>query len=368
VHLPPKDQNMNKRWYFILALVFLLAAVFVGWQQGILFPPNSPYPVSLLPEATLQRIPLAEPLSSYRAEVSSMAWYGDTLILLPQFPGFYEDGKVPDGALFAISKASLVSYLSGKSSAALTPQMVPFTAPGLASVVPEFDGFEGIAFHGDQMFLTIEASDHQGATGFLVSGQIAPDLSAASADMNSLQPLEAQARRNNKADETIFVTSDRVVTLYEVNGAEINTEPFGRVFTLDLQGPLRVSLPHIEYRITDATDPDEQGRFWVINEYWLGEAVYHTNNDPVAQQFGEGTTHARQENVERLLELQYTPNGITLTGRPPIQLQLSPLRIPRNWEALARLDDDASGLHGFLIATDKYPGTMFAFIPDPALP
>ena len=120
----------------------------------------------------------------------------------------------------------------------------------------------------------------------------------------------------------------------------------------------------MEYRLTDATALDEQGRFWVINIYWDGEPVYYSDTDPIAMKYGEGPSHRRQENVERLLEMQYSPEGITLTGRPPIQIKLSDLRIPRNWEALVRLDDDASDLHGFLIATDKFPGTLFAFIPD----
>jgi hypothetical protein len=362
-----QGSKMKKtKWYFILALICLLAALVVlAWQQEWIFPSNSPYPASPLTEARFQRIPLAKPLSSYRSEISSMAWYGDILILVPQYPGFYDGQKSADGALFALSKESLAAYLNGEINGPLTPQMIPFSAPGLRQVIDDFDGFEGIAFHGEKMFLTIEASDRRGATGFLVSGQIAPDLSSASVDMTSIQPLEAQARRNNKSDETIFVAGDRVITLYEVNGARINTEPFGRVFTLDLQGPLRIPLPHIEYRITDATAPDEDGRFWVINVHWLGEPIYHSDDDPLAMQFGEGRSHARQENVERLLELQYTPQGIVHTGRPPIYIQLSPLRIPRNWEALARLDDDARNLHGFLIATDKYPGTVFAFIPDP---
>lgn len=359
---------MNKRWYFILALVFLLAALVLAWQQGVIFPPNTPYPSSLLAEANFQRIPLAKPLSSYKSEISSMAWYGDTLIIVPQYPWFSDEEGGWDGALYALSKENLVNHLSGKSGGRLTPQAVPLSAPGLYAAVPEFDGFEGIAFYGGQIFLTIEASNKNGATGFLVSGQIAPDLSLVTLNTSDIQPLPPQANRTNKSDETIFVAGEKVVTLYEVNGAEINNDPFARYFTLDLQGPLRRPLPHLEYRLTDATAPDAQGRFWVINMHWLGEPAYHTDSDPVSQQFGEGLSHARQENVERLLELQYSPDGITLTGRPPIQIQLSALRIPRNWEALARLDDDASGLHGFLIATDKFPGTVFAFIPDPEYP
>lgn len=359
---------MKKNWYFILAIVFLLAAGVLAFQQGILFPPDSPYPASLLPEAKFQRIPLSKPVSSYRSEISGMEWYGDTLILLPQFPGFASGEKTGDGALYALSKETLVNHLSGKVSGALTPQAIPFTAPGINAAVSEFDGFEAIAFSGDQMFLTIEASSRHGATGYLISGQIAPDLSAASVNTDTLKPLPSQVNRSNKSDETLLVAGENVITMYEVNGARITPSPFARIFTLDLLGPLRKEMPPMEYRMTDATAPDPEGRFWVLNVHWLGEPGYATDNDPIFQQFGEGLSHARQENVERLVEMQYTPNGIALTGRPPIQLQLSRLRIPRNWEAIARLDDEASGLHGFLVATDKFPGTVFAYIPDPTQP
>jgi hypothetical protein len=64
--------------------------------------------------------------------------------------------------------------------------------------------------------------------------------------------------------------------------------------------------------------------------------------------------------VERLVELQFDAStGVSLTGLPPIQLQLEPMET-RNWEGLVLLDD-----RGFLIATDKYPGTLLAFVPYP---
>ena len=256
-----------------------------------------------------------------------MEWYGDTLIIVPQFPWFSDKESSWDGDLYAISKESLVKYLSGKNVGKLTPQAIPLSAPGLLMAVEGFDGFEGIAFHGDQVYMTIEASDNRGATGYVVSGEIAPDLSVVTLDMKTIQNLPAQANRSNKSDEVIFVAGEEVVTMYEVNGVNINTNPFARYFNLKLEGPFPRPLPHVEYRLTDATAPDEQGRFWVINIYWDGEPVYYSDADPIAQKYGEGPSHRRQENVERLLEMQYSPKGITLTERPPVQIKLSSLRI-----------------------------------------
>jgi len=355
---------MKKHWYFILALGFFIAALFVGWQQGIIHPPHTTYAASLLPEAGFQRIPLTKPLSSWNSEISSMAWYGDELVIVPQNPWFSDEESTWDGALYAINRQDIIDRLSGKSSGKLNPQPVPLYADGLYLSIRGFDGFEGIAFNGDQVYMTIEAADNDGSIGHIVSGTITPDLSQITLDADTVQNLPRQANRTNKSDEVIFVTPDEVVTMYEVNGVDINTNPFARYFNHALEGPFPRPMPHIEYRLTDATALDEQGRFWVINIYWDGEWIYLAENDPIAAKYGEGTRHRQQENVERLLEMQYTPDGITLTETPPVQIKLSWLHIPRNWEALVRLDDNASGLHGFLIATDKFPWTILAFLPD----
>jgi hypothetical protein len=119
-------------------------------------------------------------------------------------------------------------------------------------------------------------------------------------------------------------------------------------------------MPHIEYRLTDATPLDRQGRFWAIDVFYAGERSLRTEDDPLSMAFGEGKTHSQLDIVERLIELQYSPDGITLTGTPPIQLQLVGRNRPRNWEGLARLDEI-----GFLMVTDKWPETILGFIANP---
>ena len=65
--------------------------------------------------------------------------------------------------------------------------------------------------------------------------------------------------------------------------------------------------------------------------------------------------------IERLLELRLTTDGrIVRTESPPLNLELLPDGECRNWEAVVRLDD-----RGFLLMTDKYPGTLLAFVPLP---
>ena len=75
-------------------------------------------------------------------------------------------------------------------------------------------------------------------------------------------------------------------------------------------------------------------------------------------QYGIGRTHLEAEEVERLIELKIENGAITLTGRAPVYLQLETGKPSRNWEGIARL-----GNKGFLIATDKHPETILAFVP-----
>jgi hypothetical protein len=101
---------------------------------------------------------------------------------------------------------------------------------------------------------------------------------------------------------------------------------------------------------------DENGRFWVINYFYPGDIVLQTDNDPlVALQQGWGTTHLAYDQVERLVELQMSADGISLTETPPILLQL-PSDEARNWEGIVRFND------GFLLATDKFPQTILAYV------
>src|SRR5690606_30124468 len=126
---------------------------------------------------------------------------------------------------------------------------------------------------------------------------------------------------------------------------------------LALRDSLRV--PALEYRLTDATAPDPDGRFWAVNYFFPGdEPVLRPAADSLALAHGLGWTHRRHRAVERLVELRHDGERIVRTRRPPIQLELLGDDRPRNWEALARL-----GTRGFLVATDTYPETILAFVP-----
>jgi hypothetical protein len=333
-----------------LVLLLLLAAC------ALPGPEPTPQPTGV-DEYEVTTIPLADPLSKNQAEISGLAWYGDRLIILPQYPTF--NNRKGDGEVYTLPKADILAYLDGTRSAPLVPTPIPFVAPGLARQIDGFEGYEAIAFSGDRAFLTIEAAPGKSMKGYLVSGYISSDLSALVLDTTVLPQIQPQSTSDNKSDETLLVVDDTLVTIYEVNGTGVNTSPVAHLFDTALTPAGTIPFPHVEYRITDATSLDDKSRFWAINYFFPGDSDLLPEMDPLTDRFGEGATHAMYEPVERLVEFQYDETGIHLTDTPPIQLELLP-DDARNWEGLVRLDD-----RGFLLMTDKFPDTILGFVAFP---
>ena len=334
----------------ILATGLLLAAlVLVGCYAK---PTATP---SATAERPVTAIPLAGPAAGQDAEISGLAWYGDYLILLPQYPDRMGDN------LFALPKSDILTFLDGDSSEPLTPLEIPLAGTP-ADLVRGYEGLEAITFAGDRVLITIEAEDQDWRMGYLVGGRIAADLSGIRLETDTLVEIQPQADLENFSDEALLVVDDVLLTFYEANGANVNPAPVAHRFDLSLNSAPPVTFPNIEYRITDSSAPDAEGRFWVINYLYPGDLdkLDPLTPDPLTAQYGAGETHSHNVTVERLLECQYSDSGITLVTAPPLQLELLGDDSPRNWEGLVRLDE-----RGFLLATDKYPETILAFVPLP---
>lgn len=308
------------------------------------------------PEQPVVLLSLGGPLQSDNAELSGLAWYGEHLVMLPQYPGWEHDGTP---CLYTVSKADLLARLDHTASGPLEPRCIVFDSGGLEKRITAFEGYEAIGFAGDRAFLTVETHQRTGK-GFLVTGRIAPDLSVLKLEAAPQATLPLPSDVSNAGFEALVVGEDRVLALYEANGARVNPAPAAQSFDQSMAHPGKLSLPAIEYRITDATSLDAAGRFWVMNyNYPPTQHHFKPAPDPFMARYGTGPTHAQKPQVERLIELQVNDVGIVLTDRPPIQLQLTS-EVPRNWEGLVRLDD-----RGFLLATDKFPGTLLGFVPWP---
>ena len=312
----------------------------------------------IAPETAAVNILLTGPLASRDAEISGMAWYGDNLILMPQYPNF--SGEAGDGFLYALPKDEIAAYLAGETYEPLEPARIPFTAPDVQDTVAGFEGYEAIAFVGDEVYMTIESETDAGLVGYLLYGAISPNLGAVTMDTANLVAILAQSSVSNMCEESLVATGDGMFTIYEANGTGVNAAPVVNVFDMSLAPVDPVPFANVEYRITDATELDGDGRFWAINYFYPGDEDLLPETDPLADEYGEGATHAAGAGVERLIEFQYGANGIALTETPPMQLQLMADGSLRNWEGLVRLDES-----GFLLATDKYPRTILAFVPLP---
>ncbi len=342
----------------ILCLTLMLTACAPATGRS---PEISPSPTAgqgAVEEIPIQPIPLTGLASLANAEFSGLAWYGEWLVLLPQYPSRFPGGG--EGALLALSRQDLLDVIDGKSDKALSPRSIPLIAPDLSKQVRGYEGFEALAIIGDRVYLTIETNTGSGMLTYLVSGTIAPDLSAIKLNTAFLRPIPAQAEISNFSDEAILAGQERIFTLYEANGALFNPQPVAHQFDLNLTSPETVAFPNIEYRITDATAMDAQGMFWAINYFFPGDTKIAPVSDPIAHQFGQGYTHAHFPQVERLVQFQFKDNSFRLVDRAPVQLELVGESTARNWEGIAILDG-----RGFLLVTDQYPSTLLAFVPYP---
>jgi hypothetical protein len=345
-------KKINRATFFAIVVVSIFIA---GFAMNLSF--GAPTVPTRSIEQPVITIALTGPLADASAEVSGMAWYGDYLIILPQYPNRMSEAG--NGVIYALRKADILTYLDSKSTVPLEPIAINLVAPGLWDKIDGYEGFESIGFSGNRAFLTIESRDDHHMLGYLVSGQMNADMSKLVLDTSNLAPIEPQSDLSNKADEALIVLNDRIVTFYEVNGFEFNSNPIAHVFNFDLQPQNEITFPSLEYRLTDAALEPDGKHFWVINSLFLGDFDLRTKSDPLVEAFGEGQTHTQNVVVERLVEMKYDSSGVTLTDTAPIQLELN-FFAGNNWEGLVLLDE-----RGFLLMTDKFPGTILGFVPMP---
>jgi hypothetical protein len=345
---------MKKKLIWTGWFVFFTAASLFGGMaacQGT--PAEPPEPAAVLAEVTLQEIALSGPASESRAEISGMAWCGGEVILLPQYPGVFSDGEA--GSVFAIPGDILAEYLSQEDPAPIVPEARPFFQEGIPGAVAGFEGFEALAVFEDRFYVTVEASPSGGMQGYLLSGQVLGDCETFLLDAESPLPIAPQADLRNMSDESLVLYQERIYSLYEANGQPVNASPVAHVFTLDLMPLNPIPLEPLPYRITDATTPDAEGLFWVINYFYPGDTHLATAADPVAAAFGLGENHLLADQVERLVALQIQEDGLVWAGVPPIYLSLDG-DTARNWEGIVAFQG------GFLLVTDTFPETILAFV------
>ncbi len=313
----------------------------------------------LLPEINPLKISLQGEISNRNSEISGLAWYKENLILLPQFPNKWKNGDA--GTVYSISKKQLINYINGKLTQPILPQKLKFFSKGLEQFDSKGSGYEAILFDKNDVYISIESFSHDETDGFVVKGTVSSEDTSIVLDANTLRKIPLNINLFNSSCETILNFKQNIVTIFEANGKNINPNPLAYEFDNNLSFIKFLPFPTIEYRITDATSVDENGKFWAMNYFYPGDKnLLNPAEDSLKLKFGYGKTHFLSEAVERIVQLKISEDKIVETNIPPIYLKLDVNNPSRNWEGLAKLDD-----LGFLIVTDKYPETILAFVRYP---
>ncbi len=306
-------------------------------------------------------INLATPWGDAEREYSGAAVYEDSVVLVPQYPQRIGN-RIP---MFPI-KHLLVANLDDTEQ---TPRAIRFNDDGLAGAIEGFEGFEALAFLGNDVFVTIESHQSAGMMGYLVRGKMVFSDSSPLIKLDATSLIELPPRTNlaNTGDEAIVILpTGRLLTFFEANGANVVRNPSAYMFDISgdkIKRLANVPIPNIEYRITDCSPADINGEFWCINCMYPGdEAKLNPARDALGGRWGIDRSQsdawkAGNKVVERLVNLRFDGATVHTTENSPIYLKIRNDGLLRNWECLALVPGQ-----GFFLATDKYPTTLFAFV------
>ncbi len=306
-------------------------------------------------ETKLTLINLASPFNDRHQEYSGLAWYKDNLVLLPQYL-FGRDSHSATGYLFTIKKSVILDYLKNlENHPLIKPDTLKVIGKGLTRFNRRGSGYESIGFIGDNVYFTIESIGEPTRT-FLIKGKINNSGQRITLDSATLTQIPLQTNILNIGYETMVIDGDRIIVINEANGANVNSNPKAFMYDENLKLVSRLSMPHIEYRITDATYV-ENNKFYAMNYFWTGDRNdLKPWNDSVATKYGITSSQSATVGVERVLSFVIGKNKIELSGEAPIYWKVIPKK-GRNWEGIARLDDK-----GFLLITDSFPTSLLGFV------
>ena len=301
------------------------------------------FPIILFGEnKPIQEIELRGIITNPKQEISGMDWYNDNLFLLPENIGGY---------LFMLKKNELQKQLSLKKKS-IQPIKTIFNTPDYSKFIPGFDGFEAIAFYENNVYVTIEADQNGVMVGYIAWGSIDPNSFEITFLEKNIQKINTPIQIDNLSYESIINHKNNLLLLYEANGSNLRKDPYQLLISLNDFSSKKIKGPNIEYRITDATKV-KKNKFWAINYYWPGDKK---NLKPSLDKLSKNKKTNSDQTIERLVEFKIKRNGISLTRKKPINLILEEGN-SRNWEAIVRF-----GESGFLLATDKYPRMILAYI------
>ena len=318
-------------------------------------PEETPTNREYLEEVEVIPLKLPDRISAASFEYSGMGWFGDYMVLLPQYPEGKDFSRKPN--LFAIAKQDLLAAVTDPDLE-LPVRDIPIENSDLRSVIKGFEGFESILFVDQNVYMTIESRAGDPMMGYLIRGVVNGDLESITLDVNSIVELRPLSSELNATFEGMTYWNGSLYVMYEHNSMRNVKQPVAYQINPDLENIREIPFPVINYRITDATISDVDGKFWVMNYFFPGDTHLAVDQDSLVEEYGEGKTHAENDPVERLVQLRIENDQISRIDQPPTYLQLLDNDIARNWEGLVMLDN-----LGFLLITDSFPGSVLGFCP-----
>lgn len=343
-------KNFRQISYLIISFILIACSSDSSSHKN---KPDEDY--KILAEYVPKILPIEGELGESSAEISGLCWYGDRLIVLPQYPSRFNSDY---GKIFYINKQEIKKFISNPNIKSLNYGFFKIDISGLEDLFVIGSGFEAVTINQNNIFFTIEHLNWGNTESKLIKGTIDSVNNEIVLDKQSITPVKNKLNFRNTSDETIIHYDNKIIPIFEVYGKNIHSEPKVPVYSPNLILTSELNFPNIEYRLTDATSVDSSGRFWAINYFYPGDQnKLIPAADTLYKRFGIGKSHLKYDPVERLVQFKITENEIILSPTEPIYIELLGNN-GRNWEGIAKLDDI-----GFILATDTYPQTILAFLP-----
>jgi hypothetical protein len=349
---------MNKRHtVFFITIAVLFSLVACSSRAELSRDMGNGEDIPLLEEHSLIELPLHGEAANSENEYSGLAWWNDSLILLPQYPSGIWGNQ--ESRLYLIEKTNLLAFLENPKLE-IEIQTIPFLDAFTGQEISGFEGYEAIEFIGDSVYLTIEASPNGKMKAYVVKGvveQANGTLQSIRLDQRLWLELETQNDNRNASYEALTTDGEFLYAFFEQNGVEQNLQPLVLKINQDLVVVDDLPIDPVNFRLTDASKIDENGEFWMINYFFPGDTHLKVNSDAISAKYGLGKSHLENEVVERLLKFKLDEKGVNLVEETPVYLELLPKNVARNWEGLVELDDI-----GFLLISDKFPNSILSFV------
>ena len=166
-----------------------------------------------------------------------MDWYNNNL-LLPENLGGY---------LFTVTKNEVQNQLASIKEV-IEPTKTIFNTPNYSKIIPGFDGFEALAFEGDNVYVTIEAGQNDMMTSYIVWGSINPSSYEITIPEKNIKKFDTPIQIDNMSYESIIYHKNDLLLMYEANGSNLRKNPYQLSVSLNDFSMNKIKGSNIEYR------------------------------------------------------------------------------------------------------------------------